>query len=143
MSKKRRLEEPIIINNFDKLGRYVPIDISGLPFELQEAFKVIAHWNSKEEFINHEVTRIMQERVRNVIKIYGKAETVNLLIDRYYEAFTDKDFWFNTKWRLDKFIKHKNAISAFEDDGKTWLDYCKFKKLKEDLEYKKDFVKWW
>ena len=51
-------------------------------------------------------------------------EEIKTYIDRYAKVVNDRSYYFDTKWTLAEFLKQKNAISGFADDGSKWVNYC-------------------
>ena len=39
------------------------------------------------------------------------------------EDIKDKNYFFSTRWTLVEFLKQKNAMNDFKDDGSKWINY--------------------
>lgn len=97
--------------------------------ELNIKYKeIFDHWNSKS-IIKHSVLNdTILKAIKQSLKEFS-IEQIKLYIDRYAQVINNKDYFFNTKWTLAEFLKQKNAMRDFTDEGSKWLNYitCKAK----------------
>lgn len=90
-----------------------------------EVIEVFNHWNSKNIIKHKELNEILRNRIIIAIKRFGK-EKILTNIDRYSEILKS-NFFFDYRWSLTDFLKRKDGIDSFSDDGSKWnsyLDWC-------------------
>lgn len=83
--------------------------------------EIFDYWNSKK-IIEHEKIDDHLKAIKDALKD-NTIEQVKTYIDRYAKVIKDTSWYFNTKWRLVEFLKQKNAMNDFKDDGSKWLNY--------------------
>lgn len=83
--------------------------------------EIFDYWNSKK-IIEHEKIDDHLKAIKDALK-ENTVEQVKTYIDRYAKVIKDTSWYFNTKWRLVEFLKQKNAMNDFKDDGSKWLNY--------------------
>lgn len=83
--------------------------------------EIFDYWNSKK-IIEHEKIDDHLKAIKDALK-ENTIEQVKTYIDRYAKVIKDTSWYFNTKWRLVEFLKQKNAMNDFKDDGSKWLNY--------------------
>lgn len=99
------------------------IDNNNIEDKYKEIFD---HWNSKS-IIKHSVLNdTILKAIKQSLKEFS-LEQIKLYIDRYAQVINNKDYFFNTKWTLAEFLKQKNAMRDFSDEGSKWLNYISFK----------------
>lgn len=87
-----------------------------------EVKTIYDYWQSKK-IKKHQV---LSEKIINIIKQALKTYDIDAIkqaIDRYEEVLHDNDYYFDTVWGLDKFLKQSNALPEFLDDGDKWISY--------------------
>lgn len=90
------------------------------------AQKIFSIWNQQNIVIHKKLTRDINKATDKAVTVYG-LENVILAIQRYAQVFSDKDYFFDYKWTLAKFLSQKNALPDFLDEGDKWLNYQLFK----------------
>ncbi len=98
-----------INNNLDNNKNNIYIDI----FDTWNAQNIIKH---KE--LNQEIEKVIDK----LLNVYTK-EDIKRSIEHYGIIYNDKDYYFNYKWSLLEFLKQKNAMPDFLDNGSKWLNY--------------------
>lgn len=83
--------------------------------------EIFNYWNSKE-IIKHDKIDTHLKAIKGALK-ENTVEQVKIYIDRYAKVVKDKNWFFNTKWTLTEFLKQKNAMNDFKDDGSKWVNY--------------------
>lgn len=85
---------------------------------------VLDYWNSKN-IIKHKMNDSIAKQIEKTLKEYNFNQ-ITLYIDRYSQVISDNNYFFSTKWTLVEFLKQKNAMNDFKDDGSKWVNYCSF-----------------
>ena len=83
---------------------------------------VFDYWNSKEIIKHKELTQPILKQIQKTLKEYS-IEDIKKYIDRYNTVIKDKSYYFDTKWSLTEFLKQRNAMCDFKDDGSKWVNY--------------------
>lgn len=96
--------------------------------------EIFDFWNSKNIIKHSKLNDLMIKEMKRVLKDYS-VEHVKLYIGRYSNVINDKSYFFNTKWTLNEFLKQKNAMLDFTDEGSKWLNYISFK-AKNNISFK-------
>lgn len=92
-----------------------------------------------QKIIEHkELTDTILKEIQKALKTY-KVEEIKMYIDRYAQVYNDIDYFFNYKWTLIQFLRQKNAMTDFKDDGGKWNNYQKQVK-KPEKPYRKPKV---
>ena len=87
----------------------------------QEHIDLLNYWNEKD-IIKHKMNKNISEQIEKALKDNSIYE-IKLYIDRYNEVIKDKNYFFSTRWTLVEFLKQKNAMNDFKDDGSKWINY--------------------
>ncbi len=88
----------------------------------QSHLKVFSVWN-KQEIIRHKkITSELKKAIDKAVKEYG-VENVILAIERYGRIYKDPNYFFSYKWDLVRFLRQRNALPDFLDEGSKWEDY--------------------
>lgn len=87
---------------------------------------VFNHWNNKNIIVHQQVTKNMKKEIGKALRQYGK-EKVLKAINRYAIVVNDTDYFFNHSWSLEQFLKQKNAMLEFFEQGTKWIAYSKDK----------------
>lgn len=85
---------------------------------------IYEYWNSKDIIKHQQLTDETKKAIEKALKTY-KEEEIKEYIDRYNKVLKDKDWYFDTKWTLAEFLKQRNGISNFTDEGSKWINYLK------------------
>ena len=91
------------------------------------------YWNSKDIVKHREFTEEMEKVIKKALK-ENTIEEIKLYIDRYAQVIKDENYFFNTTWKLVEFLKQKNAMNDFKDDGSKWCNYLNSKQGKKKQE---------
>lgn len=102
---------------------------------------ILEYWNSKN-IIKHKESKELFTVIEKAIKIYG-VEEIKKCIDRYHTILNDGNYFFNYKWTLKEFLKQKNAISSFSDEGSKWNDYINRPKVTNNKKVVKEVPNWY
>ena len=93
--------------------------------ESVSAENILNYWNSKKLFITHELRTEMLKQIEKGIKKYSEEKVIEA-IDNYGEVLSS-NFYYSHKWRLDDFIRQKNGVPDFLEEGKIWENYKEHK----------------
>ena len=96
--------------------------------------EVFDYWNSKSIIKHSVLNETILKSIKQSLKEFS-LEQIKLYIDRYVQVINNKDYFFNTKWTLNEFLKQKNAMLDFTDEGSKWLNYISFK-AKNNISFK-------
>lgn len=102
---------------------------------------ILSYWNEKG-IIVHKESKDLLDTIGKAIKTYG-VEEIKKCIDRYHTLLTDENYFFNYKWTLKEFLKQKNAISSFSDEGSKWNDYINRPKVSNNKKVVKEVPNWY
>ena len=90
-----------------------------------EVDNIFDYWNSKGIIKHKKITQEIKKEVTKVLKEYS-AEEVKQAIDVYSEIL-NSEFYFSHKWSLSEFLKRKNGISTFMEEGFNRINYEEWK----------------
>ncbi|KAB3533845.1 replication protein [Alkaliphilus pronyensis] len=82
---------------------------------------ILNYWNDKG-IVKHSLTDAMVKHIKAALKKHSKEEIIKA-IDNYKVVYSDKNYYYNHIWRLDKFLKQANGLPNFLEDGQVWLNY--------------------
>ena len=98
---------------------------------------IFNHWN-RQGITNHrKITPDMTKEIDKALKQYT-LENILDAISRYSRIYHDKDYFFSYNWTLANFLKQKNALPDFLEDGQKWLSYKNATATKESEKPKTD-----
>lgn len=83
--------------------------------------ELLEYWNSKD-IIKHKMSEKISKEIEKALK-ENTLEDIKKYIDRYNRVIKDKSYFFSTCWSLVEFLKQKNAMNDFKDDGSKWVNY--------------------
>lgn len=92
---------------------------------------LIEYFNKKEIIKCKKKSKTLEQTIIKKLKEFSKDEIMKA-IDNYSLVIQDTSYFFNTKWSLEKFLKQKNALPDFLEDGEKWINYKEYKE-KENL----------
>lgn len=107
----------------------------------KDILNILSVWNEKKIII-HKESKELFTVIEKAIKTYG-VEEIKKCIDRYHTILTDENYFFNYKWTLKEFLKQKNAISSFSDEGSKWNDYTNRPKVANNKKVVKEVPNWY
>ena len=87
--------------------------------EIQAIFEL---WNKQKIIVHKELTDKIRKEIIKALKTNG-FETIKTCILRYNEALKSGFKLCQYKWTLDTFLKQKNAMIDFIDEGSKWNSY--------------------
>lgn len=87
---------------------------------------IFLYWNSQKIIKHSELTKIIKGAIIGALKNYS-CEVIKTCIARYKEMLDSKYEYCEYKWTLENFLKQKNAISEFTDEGSKWNNYLTWK----------------
>lgn len=99
--------------------------------------KVFSHWNQQGIAVHRKVTADMSKAIDTALKAYSPEEILQA-ITRYSQIYHDKDYYFKHTWTLINFLKQKNALPDFLEEGQKWIAYKKATIPKEQQQSKID-----
>ena len=88
--------------------------------------EIFDFWNSQHIQTHQKLTNEMQKAIDKALKTYSMDE-IKTAIERYGTIY-NSNYYFKYKWDLEKFLKQKNAMPDFLDDGIKWINYNNRKK---------------
>ena len=94
------------------------------PITITDEEQIFNYWNSKEIVKHRELTKPLKDEIKKKIKELG-FDNIILGIDHYAEILQDKKYFFNYAWSLIDFLKRKNGITNFLEEGSQWQSYVK------------------
>lgn len=103
-----------------------------LPFA-DEIFLIFNYWNEMDIHHHRELTEEIEKVIKKALK-ENSVDEIKLCINRYNQVIKDERYFFNTKWTLVQFLKQKNAMNDFKDDGSKWQNYINSKQGKKAQE---------
>lgn len=103
-----------------------------LPFA-DEIFLIFNYWNEMGIHHHRNLTEEIEKAIKKALK-ENSVDEIKLYIDRYAQVIKDEKYFFNTEWTLVQFLKQKNAMNDFKDDGSKWLNYLNSKQGKKAQE---------
>ena len=97
---------------------------------------ILEYWNSKDIIKHKELNEQTEKAIKNALKEFGE-EQIKTAIDRYSQVIKDTSYYFDTKWTLCEFLKQRNAMPDFLDNGSKWVNYTQRggKKVLKQQEY--------
>ena len=98
---------------------------------------IFNHWNQQGITVHRKLTEDMTKAIDATLKVHTKEEIMQA-IARYARIYHDKDYFFSYNWTLINFLKQKNALPDFMDDGQKWLSYKNATATKEPSKPKPD-----
>lgn len=84
--------------------------------------EVFNYWNEKKIIVHKELTPDMNKAIEKALTKYSEG-TIKASISNYEKVLTDKEYYFNYKWTLIKFLTQDNCLVDFMDDGEKWINY--------------------
>lgn len=83
--------------------------------------EIFDFWNSQHIQTHQKLTGEMQKAIGKALKTYSMDE-IKTAIQRYGTIYNSNYYW-HYQWRLDDFLKQKNALPSFLDEGSKWINY--------------------
>lgn len=98
--------------------------------------EIFDYWNLKNIIKHKELNEQTGKAIKNALKEFGE-EQIKTAIDRYNQVIKDTNYYFDTKWTLCEFLKQRNAMPDFLDNGSKWVNYTQRggKKVLKQQEY--------
>lgn len=111
--------DSILISNSNTNNNIINNDNSNIYKE--EYIELLNYWNSKD-IIKHKMSQNIEKEIKKALKD-NTIDEIKTYIDRYEKVIKDKNYFFKTHWTLVEFLKQKNAMNDFKDDGSKWINY--------------------
>lgn len=89
---------------------------------LSKEKEIFDFWNSQNIIFHKELNDEKIKAIQKALKKYSLGD-IKKYIERYAKVINDKNYFFDTKWGLIDFLKQKNAMPDFTDEGSKWLNY--------------------
>ena len=99
--------------------------------------ELLSFWNQQKITVHRNLTEDMIKAIDATLKVHTKEEIMQA-IARYAKIYHDKDYFFSYNWTLINFLKQKNALPDFMDEGQKWLSYKNATATKEPSKPKPD-----
>lgn len=100
--------------------------------------ELLSHWNQQKITVHRALTEDMKKVIDITLKAYSQEEVMQA-ISRYSKIYHDKDYYFKYTWTLISFLKQKNALPDFMEEGQKWIAYKKATTKPEPPKPKPDF----
>ena len=100
--------------------------------------EIFSHWNQQKITVHRDLTEDMKKAIDATLKAYSQEEVMQA-ISRYSKIYHDKDYYFKYTWTLISFLKQKNALPDFMEEGQKWIAYKKATTKPEPPKPKPDF----
>lgn len=88
----------------------------------EEYIELFNYWNSKNIRVHRGITKDIEKEIKKALKD-NTIDEIKTYIDRYDLVIKDNNYFFKTHWTLVEFLKQKNAMNDFKDDGSKWINY--------------------
>lgn len=125
-------------NNLNIISNNIYSNSENKKEELNEVGNIFDYWNSKGIIKHKKITQEIKKEVTKVLKEYSEEE-VKLAIDVYSEILKS-EFYFSYKWSLSDFLKRKNGISTFMEEGSNRINYEDWKLKNKPKEAKEKTI---
>ena len=126
----------------DKVGAKLTPKNELLPITEKEEKNIyselLSHWNQQKITIHRALTEDMKKAIDATLKAYSQEEVMQA-ISRYSKIYHEKDYYFKYTWTLISFLKQKNALPDFMEEGQKWIAYKKATTKLEPPKPKPDF----
>lgn len=83
-------------------------------------------WNSQGIIKHKEFSTDIEKAIKNALKKYSE-DVIKKAILVYAEILKNNEYFFSHKWSLVDFLKRKNGISTFMEDGSNYVNYIEWK----------------
>jgi hypothetical protein len=88
--------------------------------------KLLDFWNKGGAIKCKEITPEIEKLLAARLKDYTKEEIAKS-IKNYFEVLADDSYFFDRSWSLVTFLKQKNCLPLFMNDGEQWINFTKQK----------------
>lgn len=125
---QENVQENVYLDNRYKILDIRDKDINNNENTINDIFLC---WNSQEIIKHSKLTKAIKSAIIGALKVYS-CETIKTCIVRYKEMLDSNYKYCEYKWTLENFLKQKNAISEFTDEGSKWNSYLSWKETKDN-----------
>ena len=125
---QENVQENVYLDNRYKILDIRDKDINNNENTINDIFLC---WNSQEIIKHSKLTKAIKSAITGALKVYS-CETIKTCIVRYKEMLDSNYKYCEYKWTLENFLKQKNAISEFTDEGSKWNSYLSWKETKDN-----------
>ena len=87
--------------------------------------ELLLHWNQQKITVHRTLTEDMKKTIDTTLKAYSQEEVMQA-ISRYSKIYHDKNYYFKHAWTLVNYLKRKNALPDFMEEGQKWIAYKQF-----------------
>lgn len=91
-------------------------------FSYNKYEKIFDYWNQQNITVHRKLTKSIEQEIDKALKKYSEEEIIEA-ITRYSQVYHDKDYYFQYAWTLPNFLKQRNALPDFLEDGQKWINY--------------------
>jgi len=102
-----------------------------------EHISIFNHWNQQEIIIHKNLTEEIKKAIEAALKKHSLEEILQSIANFSTAYKNEKYEMCSYKWGLVTFLKQKNALPHFLDDGEKWLSYLDWQKKKPAQQPKK------
>ena len=89
--------------------------------ENEKESEIFNFWNAQNIILHKDINTHLKA-IQNALKEYS-VDDIKKFIERYSKVIKSEDYYFKTKWTLTEFLKQKNAMPTFNDDGSKWVNF--------------------
>jgi len=101
---------------------------------------LVDFWN-KHDIVNHTYqNKSLKKAFRTVKDKPQELKNLKIAIPRYARAYKDKDYYYEHKWTLDKFIRQSNGYPDWLDEGQRWVEYKEKKGIQPERKLTKEEI---
>lgn len=94
---------------------------------LEENIKrIFSFWNTQKIIVHTKINSEIKESIKKALSKYSLDE-IETAILHYSMALKSTYKYCEYTWSLTQFLKQKNALQDFLDDGSKWINYLKWK----------------
>lgn len=102
----------------------------------KEAREIFEFWNELESTITHTDKNFQPKLIETALKKFGKSELLSAM-KRMNMANLDKKYFYSNRWNLYNFLKQRNGVPNWLDEGQEWNRFKDSRKVVEsDLDNK-------
>lgn len=120
-------------NPFAEIAKPIPVNIpikepvnnNNISFS-EICNKIFEHWNRQNIIIHSKLTNDHKSQIKTILKTYSIDEII-ISITNYSAAYHSEYEYCSYKKSLYEFLKQKNLMPEFMNDGSKWINYSTWK----------------